>query len=107
MTTPPTERRARARVAVNVPVKVRRNDGSEQSATTRDLSSNGVFMLSESALEAGTKLELVVMLPKELGIGAGGWALCQASVVRVEPSAGGRMGVAAALDRIELLPELA
>jgi hypothetical protein len=41
-----------------------------------------------------------------LGLGPGGWALCQASVVRVEKATGKGVGVAAVFDRIELLPEL-
>jgi PilZ domain len=106
MTLPTPERRSRDRVALNVPVKVRQADGSELPATTRDLSTNGIFLYSEAGLEKGTKLELVVMLPAGLGIGTGGWALCQASVVRVEQASGSRVGVAASLDRIDLLPEL-
>jgi len=39
-------------------------------------------------------------------VGGGGWTLCEASVVRVEQKDGKRLGVAATLDRIELLPEL-
>jgi hypothetical protein len=46
------------------------------------------------------------MLPPGLGVGPGGWTLCQASVVRVEDGDGKRVGVAASLDRIELLPEI-
>ena len=57
-------------------------------------------------MEAGSKLELVLMLPAGMGLGPGGWTLCQASVVRVEQSDGKSLGVAATLDRIELLPEL-
>jgi len=106
MTTP--ERRRQERTPVRVPVKVRsrNSDAREVSGQTRDLSSSGVFLYSESALEAGAKLELVIMLPGGLGFGPGGWTLCQASVVRVEESDGKRVGVAATLDRIELLPEL-
>jgi hypothetical protein len=54
----------------------------------------------------GSKLELVIMIPPDLGIGPGGWALCQASVVRVEQAGGKSVGVAASLDRIELLPQI-
>lgn len=100
------ERRQQKRTPVEVPVKVRQEQGPEISATTRDLSSSGIFLYSDSAIEPGTKLELVVMLPASLGLGPGGWTLCQASVVRVEQSNGKKMGVAARLDRIDLLPEL-
>jgi hypothetical protein len=70
------------------------------------LSSSGIFLYSESGLEAGAKLELVITIPPGLGLGPGGWALCQASVVRVEDEGDQRVGVAASLDRIELLPEI-
>jgi len=102
------ERRSQKRTPIHVPVKVRPKgtEGPEQSALTRDLSSSGIFLYSESALEPGAKLELVVMLPPELGLGSGGWTLCQASVVRVEQSAGKGIGIAATLDRIDQLPEL-
>jgi len=102
------ERRNKQRVPVQVPVKVRadNNQGAEQSVLTRDLSSSGIFLYSEAALEPGAKLELVVMFPSELGLGSKGWTLCQASVVRVEKADGKAVGIAATLDRIEQLPEL-
>ena len=107
MTTKHTsERRSQARKAVRAPVKVRRRGGDEQLGLVRDLSSTGIFLYSEAGLEAGAKLELVVMLPPGLGMGPGGWTLCQASVVRVEQGTGNGVGVAATLDRIELLPEI-
>jgi hypothetical protein len=103
----PERRSGRPRVAVQTPVKVRQPDGSETPGLTRDLSSNGIFLYSDAVMSTGSKLELVVMLPPELGVGAGGWALCQASVVRVEQGGGKGIGIAATLDRIELLPQLA
>jgi hypothetical protein len=106
MTEHTPESRLQARKPVRVPVKVLQPDGSEQQALTRDLSSTGIFLYSDSRLEAGAKLELVIMLPPGLGMGPGGWTLCQASVVRVEDSKGKGVGVAATLDRIERLPEI-
>lgn len=106
MTTEQSERRSGRRLSVETPVTVRKSDGSETSGLTRDLSSNGIFLYSEAAMAAGSKLELVVMLPPELGVGPGGWALCQASVVRVEQAGGKGVGIAATLDRIELLPQI-
>ncbi len=81
---------------VRVPVKVR-HDGSESAGLTRDLSSSGIFLYSESEMKVGSKLELVIMLPPGLGLGPGGWTLCEASVVRVEPSDGKGIGIAATI----------
>jgi hypothetical protein len=106
MTDHTSENRLQTRQSVRVPVKVRQPDGSEQPALSRDLSSTGIFLYSDAGLEAGAKIELVIMLPPGLGMGPGGWTLCQASVVRVEKGDGKGVGVAATLDRIELLPEI-
>ena len=106
MTEHTPERRSQARKPVRMPLKVRQPNGSEQAGLTRDLSSNGIFLYSDSGFEAGSQLELVIMLPPGLGMGPGGWTLCQASVVRVEEGTGKGVGVAATLDRIELLPEI-
>lgn len=100
-----TDRRAGQRMPVRVPVKMR-HQGSEHSGLTRDLSSSGVFLYSETGLKPGSKLELVIMLPPGVGLGPGGWTLCEASVVRVEESTGKSVGIAATLDRIALLPEI-
>jgi len=100
-----TDRRAGQRTPVRVPVKLR-HQGSEHAGLTRDLSSLGIFLYSESGMKPGSKLELVVMLPPGMGLGPGGWTLCEASVVRVEESEGKSVGIAATLDRIALLPEL-
>ena len=99
------ERRSPQRVPVRVPVKVRQ-EGCEHAGLTHDLSSSGIFLYSETKVKTGSKLELVIMLPPGLGLGPGGWTLCQASVVRVQESEGKGVGIAATLDRIELLPEI-
>ena len=102
------ERRRQTRTPVQVPVKLRdqKGDRSEHSGLTRDLTSSGIFLYTNSQLEAGAKIELVLMLPPNLGLGPGGWTLCEATVVRIEESDGKGVGVAATLDRIERLPEL-
>jgi hypothetical protein len=127
------DRRQGERMPVRVPVKVR-HEGTEYPGLTRDLSSSGVFLYSDTGLKPGSKLELVIMLPPGIGLGSGGWTLCEASVVRIEdqaeeriedhdkdrveeqaekriaggvrPSSRKRVGIAATLDRIALLPEL-
>src|ERR1019366_4048237 len=82
LTTAKNDRRSRPRLPIRVPVKVR-HQGHEHAGLARDLSSSGIFLYSESNIKAGSKLDLVIMLPPNLGLGPGGWTLCQASVVRI------------------------
>ena len=100
------ERRSRHRIPVDTAAKLRQPDGTELEARIRDLSTSGIFLYSEAVLEVGSKLEMVITLPASLGLGPGGWALCQASVVRLEEKSGRGVGVAAVLDRVELLPQI-
>ncbi|MFZ0686218.1 MAG: PilZ domain-containing protein [Terriglobales bacterium] len=105
MISPSDDRRLSQRMPVRVPVKVRDGSG-EHPGLTRDLSSSGIFLYSESEMKAGSKLELVIMLPPGLGLGPGGWTLCEASVVRAEAAGDKGLGIAATIDRIALLPEI-
>ena len=101
------DKRARSRIAVNVPVKVRSQESSDQAAAiTRDLSTGGVFLYTDRRITEGSKLEIVLILPPELGLGEKQWACCQASVVRVEDGKGHQFGVAATIDRLDMLPEI-
>jgi len=99
------DKRTRSRISVNVPATVRTKDtDAEASAVTRDLSMGGVFLYTDRRVTEGSKLEIVLILPAELGLGERQWACCQASVVRVED--GDRFGVAAKIDRLDMLPEI-
>jgi hypothetical protein len=99
------DKRARSRISVNVPATVRTKDmDAETAAVTRDLSMGGVFLYTDRRVTEGSKLEIVLILPAELGLGEKQWACCQASVVRVED--GDRFGVAARIDRLDMLPEI-
>ena len=107
MEKPKPERRSSTRVPLSVPVAVRAsNQAGELSATTRDLSSNGIFLYTQSKMQAGSRIELVLILPPELANGERRWACCQASVVRVENGPDSGFGVAATLDSVDLLPEI-
>jgi c-di-GMP-binding flagellar brake protein YcgR len=107
MSDPKPDKRARSRIRVDVPVFIKtKQDATQVSAVTRDLSATGVFLYTEKRIEQGSKLEVVLILPAELGLGEKQWACCQASVVRVEEGGGGKFGVAATIDRLDLLPEI-
>ena len=79
----------------------------QDKAQTRDLSSAGVFFYTNSKFAEGTDLEMVLVLPSDLTFGERRWVCCQASVVRVENSPElGNFGVAARIDRFQILPEI-
>jgi len=102
-----SERRGRRRTAARVPVQLKPKDREAASAETRDLSENGIFVYADSALSEGSELEMVLVLPPEITGGKRGWACCQASVVRLEPAdQSGRFGIAAAIHRFDMLPEI-
>jgi c-di-GMP-binding flagellar brake protein YcgR len=101
------DRRSRQRVVAQVPVRVRGAGAAEElSAETRDVSRNGVFLYTKTALEEGSDVELVLMLPPELTAGEKCWVCCHARVLRVERGSGKEFGVAAEVQRMDVLPEI-
>jgi len=101
-----TERRAGTRIKTRVPTRVRTATGNNHTAQTRDVSANGVFLYTNTKMEKGTDVELVLILPPELTSGEKCWVCCQATVIRVEEK-GSDYGVAAQIRRMDILPELA
>jgi hypothetical protein len=102
-----TDRRSRQRIASRIPVRIRSTSANaELTAETRDVSTNGIFLYTESRMAVGSKVELVLILPPELTSGEKCWVCCHARVVRVEPGAGTAFGVAAEIQRMDILPEI-
>jgi hypothetical protein len=100
-----TERRSGTRIATRVSARVRTPLGNDLNAETRDVSANGVFLYTNSKMEMGTDVELVLILPPELTLGEKCWVCCQATIVRVEDQ-GSNFGVAAQIRRMDILPEV-
>jgi hypothetical protein len=101
------DKRSRKRIAARVPATIKHKETAlEHSAVTRDLSMGGVFLYTDAQIEQGSKLEIVLILPAELGFGEKQWACCEASVIRVEGKSGRQLGVAATIDRLDVLPEI-
>lgn len=98
------ERRSGTRIATSLPTRVRTPQGTDVQGQTRDVSANGVFLYTNSKMEKGTEVELVLILPPELTLGEKCWVCCQATVVRVEE--GPQFGVAAQIRRMDILPEV-
>jgi hypothetical protein len=99
-----TERRAGTRILTRVPTRVRTRQGTDH-AQTRDVSANGVFLYTKSRMEEGSDVELVLILPPELTSGEKCWVCCQATIVRVEEN-GSEFGIAAQIQRMDILPEV-
>jgi hypothetical protein len=101
------DRRSRERVVTQLPVRVRSSPANaELSAQTRDVSTNGVFLYTESRMTEGSDVELVLILPPELTSGEKCWVCCHARVLRVEQGPGKDFGVAAEIRRMDILPEI-
>jgi hypothetical protein len=92
---------------MQVPVRIRcASDKAELSAQTRDISTNGVFLYTESQMVEGSNVELILILPPELTSQEQCWVCCHAQVLRVEQGPGNNFGVAAAIQRMDILPEI-
>ena len=100
-----TDRRSGTRISTRVPTRVRTPQGDDLAAQTRDVSANGVFLYTKSRMQAGSEVELVLILPPELTSGEKCWVCCQATIVRVEEE-GPEFGVAAKITRMDILPEI-
>src|SRR5260370_20088983 len=101
------DRRSRERVVTKLPIRVRGTAANEElCAETRDVSTNGVFLYTQSRMTEGSDVELVLILPPELTSGEKCWVCCHARVLRVEQGPGRDFGVAAAIQRMDILPEI-
>lgn len=103
------ERRAARRFSMSLPVKVRFSAGgdmAEKQGETRDVSFRGLYFLIEGNPDAGSSIEFVLTLPRQITQAGDVNIRCYARVLRVEPH-NGRHGVAARIDRYEFLPATA
>ena len=106
MSSPQPEKRSAPRKSVKIPAKVHA-DGGGIDAETLNLSQSGIFLECATRFSEGSPLDIVMILPKEITGEAAQWVCCNATVQRVEDKAnGGRYGVAAAVNRIQAMPEL-
>ncbi|MBZ5566910.1 MAG: PilZ domain-containing protein [Acidobacteriia bacterium] len=96
-------RRQHERVSVTGPAALSA-DGHTIGATIKDVSLGGVFLFSDAPFSEGAEVEIVLMLPKELGLECNRMVRCHGRVVRVEGAAG-QFGIAAQIERIVDLPK--
>ncbi|HZQ95804.1 MAG TPA: PilZ domain-containing protein [Candidatus Sulfotelmatobacter sp.] len=119
MTTSPVriERRVGQRFPYLLATSFRQTlDGIEGVGFTQDLSSRGVFFLTDAALTEGAEIELTLRMPSEITLGASMPVRCKGRILRIvrpssayPPAASGsprsKIGVAVRLECYEYLPE--
>ncbi len=76
---------------------------SERQGQTRDVSFRGLYFLIDADYEAGSPIEFILTLPREITMAGDVHIRCFAEVIRTEPH-NGRRGIAARIDRYEFLP---
>lgn len=105
MLAPQQEHRGKRRIKTKVRATVRANSRSV-AAETRDISSGGMFLYADATFEVGSEIQIVLMLPREMGLVTDRMVCCHATVLRIEPGADGRQGVAAVIDRFALMNQV-
>jgi hypothetical protein len=81
-------------------------DSAEKSGQTRDVSARGICFFMDASVAEGAEIEFTLTLPPEITLTESIRVHCRGKVVRVEPQdAGGRVGIAAVIDRYEFLSE--
>jgi len=115
MTTPliRVERRAGQRFPYLLPLSLRVSGSSlEAVGLTQDLSSRGVFFLTDAPLTEGTEIELTLQMPSEITLGESMRVRCRGHILRVvkhpQDISGTqtKIGVAVRLEGYEYLPAL-
>lgn len=96
------KRRIKSRVRATV-----RSHNRAFPAETRDISAGGCFLYAEEAFPVGSEIQIVLMLPRELGLVTDRMVCCHATVLRVEePNQEGKKGIAAVIDRFALMNQV-
>lgn len=103
------DRRAARRYGLALPVKLEQEETSpspEPLGCTREISRSGLYFTADAAPEPGSMVSLTLTLPPSLTGGEGVLVEVMARIVRVEPAeatADGRIGVAARIERYEIV----
>lgn len=107
MAEPQREQRATRRFSLRLPVTVKFTDGSaEKTAQTRDVSARGICFYMDQTVAEGSEIEFTLTLPPEITLTESIKVHCKGKVVRVETQGpGGRVGIAAIIERYEFLAE--
>jgi hypothetical protein len=106
MPAPQPDHRGKRRVRTKVRATVNASSRSTL-AETRDISSGGMFLYADASFDVGSEIQIVLMLPRELGLVTDRMVCCHATVLRIEaPTPDGKHGIAASIDRFALMNQV-
>jgi hypothetical protein len=102
------ERRNARRYDLLLPVVVRVSAEVRdlQEGETRDISTRGLYFVTEQEVQAGSELDITLTLPAELTRGSDVLVHAAGKVVRVDPRTQARnmrLGVAAVIERYDII----
>ena len=98
------ERRNRQRIRFEAPATVTTGAHSI-AASTKDISERGLFFFSDARFELGSEIDMVLVLPEEVGLSLSGMVCCHGRIVRSD-SGSGQYGVAVEIDRLAPVPQV-
>jgi hypothetical protein len=104
-----SERRVARRYDLSLPVMVRipaPGSAGTQSGRTRDISTKGLYFVIDQDVRAGSNLDIMLTLPKEMTNGEEVLVKASGKIVRVESrmeDGNERLGVAAVIERYDIM----
>ena len=104
-----TERRTARRYDLSLPVIIRvpaEKAPDSQQGKTRDISTRGLYFVVSQNVESGSQLDITLTLPAEITHGSEVFVRALGKVVRVErrdEDGGERMGIAAVIERYDII----
>jgi hypothetical protein len=104
-----SERRVARRYDLSLPVMVRipaPGLAGTQSGRTRDISTKGLYFVIDQDVRAGSNLDIMLTLPKEMTNGEEVLVKASGKIVRVESrmeDGNERLGVAAVIERYDIM----
>jgi hypothetical protein len=103
-----SDSRRHRRFKVRVPATLRVSGHTLQGqAHVQDISVGGMFLYADSEFEPGSELQIVLMMPREIGISKGQMICCHAKVLRLDRRVeDGKYGIAATIERFAAMPQV-
>jgi len=104
-----SERRGARRYDLSLPVMIRipaRGFAETQSGRTRDISTRGLYFVIDRDVRAGSELDIMLTLPREMTNGEEVLVKASGKIVRVESrmeDGNERQGVAAVIERYDIM----